>query len=229
VVASRRERGEHTYLAFLDLARAYDSMWRDGGWLRLLQVGVHGKMWRMVRATYREARHHVRVNGHVSESFDTYIGVRQGAVLSPLLFSLFLAGVVRAWRRAGLGVQIGKRRVGGLLFADDIVLIAASMEELKRALAVMDEHARLWRYTFNQSKCAVVVMMARKLTGESYQLQGQPVPESLSYKYQALLCKRGIHGNNGMMIDWRKRGRVRCSFITVEHVVARLLYAQPRR
>ncbi len=175
----------------LDLARAYDAMWRDGGWLRLLEVGVHGKMWRMVRATYRDSHHHVRVNGHLSDSFTTDIGVRQGAVLSPLLFSLFLAGVVREWRRAGLGVRIGKRRVAGLLFADDIVLVASSMAELQRGLAMMDDHARRWRYQFNQSKCAVVTMMARKPTGVRCQLQGQPLPETLSYKYLGITMETG--------------------------------------
>ena len=79
--------------------------------------------------------------------------------------------------------EIGSRRVGGLLFADDMVVIADSPHMLHRALAVMEEHAALWRYRFNVGKCAVVAMRKKKPTEEVWQLQGQTVPESRSYKY----------------------------------------------
>ena len=63
--------------------------------------------------------------------------------------------MIDAWRAVGIGVTIGGRRVGGLLFADDIVLIADSASDLHAALRVMDEHAERWRYKFNVAKCAV--------------------------------------------------------------------------
>jgi len=48
IVSQRREQHKHTYLAFLDLRAAYDTTWRDGVWKRLLDVGVVGKVWRVV-------------------------------------------------------------------------------------------------------------------------------------------------------------------------------------
>ena len=140
-------------------------------------------MWHVLRDMYRAVRSKVVVNGETSTAFDTDVGVRQGSVLSPILFSAFISGVIDEWKREGLGVQIGSRRVGGLLFADDMVLIADSPHMLHRALAVMEEHAALWRYRFNVGKCAVVAMRKKKPTDEVWQLQGQTVPESRSYKY----------------------------------------------
>ena len=123
-------------------------------------------MWHVLRDMYRAVRSKVVVNGETSAAFDTDVGVRQGSVLSPILFSAFISGVIDEWKRKGLGVQIGSRRVGGLLFADDMVLIADSPHMLHRALAVMEEHAALWRYRFNVGKCAVVAMRKKKPTEE---------------------------------------------------------------
>src|SRR3979409_1667465 len=87
IIADRREKALPTYLCFLDLSKAYDLTWRDGIFDRLLSLGVHGKMWHVLRDMYRAVRSKVVVNGETSAAFDTDVGVRQGSVLSPTLFS----------------------------------------------------------------------------------------------------------------------------------------------
>ena len=157
LIAARREQNKHTYLCYLDMSKAYDRTWRDGVWKRLLEVGVRGKMWRVVKDMYRTVSSRVVLDSGVTDAFDTEEGLRQGSVLSPLLFSIFLADVIDEWRRRGIGVRVGRRTVGGLLFADDVVLVAESARELQEAMNVMTDHARKWRYKFHNSKCAVVV------------------------------------------------------------------------
>ena len=49
VLRLRRRRGRETHCAFLDIKKAYDSIHRDGIWKRLLDVGIRGKMWRVLR------------------------------------------------------------------------------------------------------------------------------------------------------------------------------------
>ncbi len=183
IVAQRREQQLPTYLCFLDISKAYDRCWRDGLWYRLLHAGVHGKMWRVLRDLYRAVRSRIIVNDRITPAFDTDLGVRQGAVLSPALFSLFMSEVVEEWRRLGIGVKIGSRTIAGLLYADDVVLIADSIEQLHVALGVMEQHARRWRYRFNASKCVVVAMRQRKPTDEAWRLGGEAVAEQRSYKY----------------------------------------------
>jgi len=207
LIASRREQKLDTYLCFLDLSKAYDMTWRDGIWDRLLSCGLHGKIWRVLVDMYRLVSNRVMVNGVPTESFESNIGVRQGSVLSPVLFSLFLSGVIEEWNARGLGVSIASansssphcgakdaRKVAGLLFADDIVLVAGSVNALRAALAVMDQHAARWRYRFNHSKCAVMAICkqeprsaagaaAAAAARESWMLQGKPISESSSYKY----------------------------------------------
>ena len=137
-----------------------------------------------MRDMHRDMRSCVIVNGVPSNPFQQgLLGVRQGSVLSPLLFSVFISGVIDEWKTAGLGVTIAGHKVGGLLFSDDIVLIAESVSELHRAMAMMDDHARRWRYKFNAAKCAVVAVGKQKPTEEAWTLQGQAIEEKVEYKY----------------------------------------------
>ena len=48
-------------------------------------------------------------------------------------------------------------RINNLAFADDIVLIANTEEELQELVSIASNHARAWRFTFNTKKCKVVV------------------------------------------------------------------------
>ena len=144
------------------------------------------------------------LNDRVTPEFDTDEGLRQGSVLSPLLFSIFIAEVIDEWKRRGIGVRIAGRRLAGLLFADDIVLLAESARELHAALAVMSEHARRWRYSFNNRKCAVMVAGKSGSTGEQWMLSGAPVAEVDSYKYLGVQLQR-----NSRWEKWQEARAVR--------------------
>jgi len=75
---------------------------------------------RIVQGMYSDARSRVRVNGRYSEEFEVKVGVHHGSVLSPLLFILVLEALSRAFR-AGVPWE--------LLYADDLALVADSLEE----------------------------------------------------------------------------------------------------
>lgn len=164
-------------------------------------------MYRVMRDMCRAVRSRVRINGQYSRTFETAVGVRQGSALSPLLFSVFINGVVEEWKRAGLGVVVGDRAVAGLLIADDIVLIAPSTHELQRALDIMDEYARKHRFRFNASKCAVVACATQSETGVPWSLQGESIPEARHYKYLGVVFQ-----SNGKWVRWAEareaRGRL---------------------
>ena len=67
----------------------------------------------------------------------TKTGVKQGDALSPLLFSLYVNELTLALNQAGLGVHVGNENVSILLYADDIVLLASSPENLQLMLDIV--------------------------------------------------------------------------------------------
>ena len=90
ILSRRRARNGRMYLGFLDIRKAYDTVWRNGMWMRMKEAGVKGKMLRILQKWYEEVESRVEVNGEVSEWFNITDGVRQGCVLSPLLFLVFI-------------------------------------------------------------------------------------------------------------------------------------------
>ncbi|XP_057312826.1 uncharacterized protein LOC130654290 isoform X2 [Hydractinia symbiolongicarpus] len=85
------------------------------------KLGVDEWLVTMVQSMYSNARSRVRINDSLSDEFSVNVGVHQGSVLSPLLFILVLEALSMEFR-TGCPWE--------LLYADDLVLIAESMEEL---------------------------------------------------------------------------------------------------
>ena len=84
---------------------------------------------------YRETRSKVKIGKNYTELFWTEKGVRQGCPLSPLLFTLFLAGIEEYLkRRQEGGITIKINRVHTLAYADDLAIIAETKDEMKRII-----------------------------------------------------------------------------------------------
>ena len=121
------------YTAFIDLEKAYDRVPRDLLWSVLKEYGIRGPFLAAIRSLYNDCKSHVRINGSKSDSFGIRVGLRQGCVLSPLLFIIFMDRISRRSTTADC-VTIGNARVESLLFADDIARLASSSAGLQRAL-----------------------------------------------------------------------------------------------
>ena len=70
--------------------KAYDTVWRDGLWLKLWDMGVRGRMWRIIKKMYECSRSAVLLEGEQLAEFKVEQGVAQGCSSSPILFSAFI-------------------------------------------------------------------------------------------------------------------------------------------
>ena len=183
LVQGRLREGRKTYAFFLDVQKAYDTVWRNGLWVKLWELGVRGKMWRVIKEMYRVSRSAVLLDGECSEAFDVQQGVAQGCSLSPILFSVFINGLLKEVEQAGLGVELSDgSTIGGMLFADDFVGVSNSEEELQRLINVAHAYCCKWRLKANVSKSAVVVF-ARELVEGSWNWGEQALPRLSKYTY----------------------------------------------
>jgi hypothetical protein len=101
----------------------------------------------------------VKVNGDLTEWFTIETGVRQGCVLSPLLYALFINGLVKEINALHLGIDISEKgqKLSTLLYADDIVLITDDRYKLQQMLDTVTKYAQKWRFELNPKKSEVVV------------------------------------------------------------------------
>ena len=157
------------YAAFMDLEKAYDRVDREALWNVLRVYGVGGQLLEGIKAFYRNASACVRVDGEVSESFSVEVGVRQGCVMSPWLFNVFMDGCIREMKAkvgdvgARLNLNGESWRVVTCLFADDTVLLAESERQLQKVVDEFHKVCLRRKLKVNAGKSKVMVFERREM------------------------------------------------------------------
>ena len=134
------DKSKCLYVAYMDLEKAYDRIDRDAMWRVLSMYGINGQLLKAVQSLYTGSEACVRVCREEGEWFEVGVGLKQGCVMSPWLFNLFMDGVMREVREkvddVGATMWDARRncewKVEWLMFADDTVLIGDSEEKLER-------------------------------------------------------------------------------------------------
>ena len=93
----------------------------------------------------------------MSSKFDVTNGVRQGGILSPLLFTVYIDELLEKLKRNGIGCHMGHHFVGALGYADDIILLCPSVAGLKDMIKICEEYANEHNIIFNGSKSKYLV------------------------------------------------------------------------
>lgn len=99
----------------------------------------------------------VRWNGKIGRPipFPVLCGVRQGGILSPLLFAVYVDDLISSLRQCGCGVSVGNLFVGCVVYADDIALLSVSCFGLQKLLHACKEYSVQWDIKFNPVKSQI--------------------------------------------------------------------------
>ena len=127
------EYDKDLFACFVDLEKAYDRAPRDKLWKVLQEYGVDGQLLRAIKSFYCRPEVCVRVNGKQSKLFHVGVGLRQGCVLSPLLFIVYMNWIDK-YSQADECATIGYCKISRLLVAVDLVLLSSTESGLQRAL-----------------------------------------------------------------------------------------------
>ena len=134
------------YMVIVDLEKAFDRVPQKVIWWALRKLGVEEWIVRLVQGMYANAR--VRVGEGYSEEFEVKVGVQQGSVLTPLLFIIVLEAL--SWEFCS-GVPWED------LYADDLVIIAESLEECVRRLLTWKEAMEKKGLRVNAGKTTIMI------------------------------------------------------------------------
>ena len=127
-------------------------------------------MYDAVRSLYSNSSANVRLNGLYTNSFSIDSGVRQGDVLSPTLFALYINDLVLELNGSNMGVKCGAFSVACLLYADDLVIIADSEHKLQSQINAMYEWCRKWRMQVNINKSKIVHFRKKSIPKTRFKL-----------------------------------------------------------
>ena len=126
---------------FLDASKAFDLV--DHGILfkTLLERGLPLSIVRFLISWYSMQQLRVRWNSSLSDPFKVSNGVRQGSVLSPILFSVYLDSLLVDLSKSGVGCYWGSVFAGAFAYADDVVLLAPCAAALRIMLSICSRFA----------------------------------------------------------------------------------------
>ena len=113
---------------------------------------------RLLESWYSKLHACVLWNGVIGSSFAVKCGVRQGGILSPLLFAIYIDDLIQDLRKSGYGTYIGGLFIGAIAYADDICLLSCSCTGLQKMLDICSMYGINWDIRFNPSKSQVMTI-----------------------------------------------------------------------
>lgn len=127
----------------------------------------------------------VKINGSLSSEFSVARGVRQGDILSPLLFNIFINDIIKEFHvNLCEAPSILQQKVGCLLYADDLVIMSTSKDGLQHGLDRLTNYCRRWKLEVNLSKSKLMCLSkARQMTDFDATINGSKLEQVPSYLY----------------------------------------------
>ena len=154
-----RKRGK-IYVAFVDFQKCFDTIDRSLLWQTLRNVGIKGKLFQALQSMYISVKACVRCKSTRSEYMNCTIGLKQGCLASPILFSFFINELDTVMNNSGVtGIQLHPdiTQIILLMFADDLALISDTVVGLQRQLNILYNFCDTNKLKVNETKTKVVV------------------------------------------------------------------------
>lgn len=184
-VSDRFQRGMMTGALFFDIAKAFDKVWHNGLIFKLYRLGVPDRLVLILRDFLSNRSFRYRIEGALSTSRPIRAGVPQGAVLSPLLFTLYTSDIPTRPR-----VQLS-------LFADDTAIYCSGKNpaqiatNLQNSAAALGDWFRRWRIEVNPDKSQAVLFIKPRSHRPSLPppitMFGKPIPWEERAKYLGVI------------------------------------------
>lgn len=215
------------YAFFVDFRAAFDKVSRRSLIYKLHTLGVSTKMVYFLESVYSITKSTVWNGTELSEPFETISGVKQGCLLSPLLFSLYINDL---HEYLGGGIYIEELNIRLLLYADDIVILAEEVEVLQAMIDRLEKYCDDWNLEVNLTKSKIMVFRngGRLASREKWFFKGEEVEIVNEYNYLGMILtpkmvfSKHVLNRNGMAkgcinATWK-------SFLSKNHISMKTKY-----
>ena len=150
------EQNSKVYVAYLDIKGAYDCVGHRGFFVKLGELGITGKMLRVLIQSYKHLKCVIRINGFTSTSVDVKRSVRQGGVLSSFLYMVYVDELISSLEKSKASAKVLSIRSGVPTFADDISLIALTPYNLQMLVDIVYQYCRKWQFAISVEKSCLL-------------------------------------------------------------------------
>ena len=142
----------NVYSCFLDASKAFDKVHYGKLFKLLISKGLPNVIVRFILDGYTRQSVRVQWDGVHSRNFNTFNGVKQGGVISPILFAIYYDELIARLSNSRYGCRLSGKFVGALAYADDITLISPSLYGLQQMVNICTDFGAEYHVTFNDKK-----------------------------------------------------------------------------
>jgi len=174
---------------FVDLKKAFDTVWHDALMFKISQKGISGNFLNVIRSMYSCNQSAIKINEKRSEYFQCNQGVRQGDGISPMLFNIFVDDLPRLFQKDICNpITLGGLTVGSLMYADDLVILSRSPEGIQHSLTLLSMYCKKWNLTVSVSKTKSMTFF--KKVQVKFTFEKQPLETVKEFKYLGTIINK---------------------------------------
>ena len=151
------ERGSKVFVCLMDNRKAFDIVWHSGLFVSLHELGITGKLWRVIIDSYTGMTNTVLYKGCQSKPFNILQSSRQGSLWGGFFYLILINMVIQEVRNMDIGAYVGSIFSGIHVQADDIALVATSRKHLQLMIDKVNRLSCMWRFLIHPGKTKVLV------------------------------------------------------------------------
>ena len=184
VVLHYMNRESDVFASFLDATKAFDRVRFNCLFEALVERKVKWPDLRMLLDLYCNQRVRTSWGACSSAQFKVSNGIRQGSIISPILFSVYVDPLIEELRKCGAGCWMGHAYYGAMIYADDITLLSPSVAGLRQMISVCEKFCERRGIMFNALKSVCMRFSPAKNRVEPVvELGGVPMKWAKSVKH----------------------------------------------
>ena len=202
------ERGSDVYSSFLDASKAFDRLVHAGLFLKLMQQNIPLLFLDVIVYWYSDLQCRVRWGESFSSWFVLIAGVRQGGILSPDFYCLYVDDLALILKKRCIGCFVRGTFLSILLYADDIALLSPTLRGLQILLDICGDYCTTWDICLNPKKTRNVAFGKNLSNLCPLLLNGRPLEWVPEWKYLGVVIRS--HTSFDCSIDGRLRSFYKC-------------------
>ena len=176
------------FVCFVDFHKAFDTVIHPGIRYKLIRNGIHGLFYRIICNMYSSSMVSIKIGDKLTEPFTSSLGGRQGDVLSPNIFKLFLNDFSDIIENSNDSVYLQDKNISCLLYADDLILISDSEQGLQDRLNILHKYCKDWCMKININKTKVIIFnKSGRLITRNFNINNQSIECVKTYKYLGIM------------------------------------------